>query len=165
MKQEEKVYTALAELGIQYKKTEHPPVYTVEESRQYWTDSTGAHTKNLFLRNKKGTTHYLVIMEHAKRLDIKALQRTIGSSSLSFASDRRLQENLGLSPGAVSAFGIINDETAAVEVFVDRDLLEYETINFHPNVNTATLTISVSDFKRFLEESGNRVTYITIENE
>jgi Ala-tRNA(Pro) deacylase len=163
MEPAEKVFAKLDELGISYTKTDHPPVYTVEEARKYWTDMKGAHTKNLFLRNKKATKHYLVIIEHAKRLDIKRLQRTIGSSSLSFASDRRLHEYLGLTPGAVSAFGIINDDSNAVEVIVDKDLLRFETINFHPNVNTATLTIAISDFKRFLEKSGNKVTYTTIE--
>lgn len=162
MGKEEKVYTALKDLGITYEKHEHPPVYTVEEAKAHWADIRGAHVKNLFLRNKKGNRHFLVILRFDKRLDIKNLQHIIGAGGLSFASDRRLEEYLGLNPGAVSAFGILNDEEKAVEVVIDRDLMAEEMINFHPNVNTVTLTISVKDFRRFLDESGNRVSVLEV---
>jgi Ala-tRNA(Pro) deacylase len=162
MEAEEKVYTTLDDLGIAYETHTHPPVYTVEEANQHWADIEGSHTKNIFLRNKKGSKHYLVIVEHAKKIDIKALQRKIMASTLSFASERRLQKYLGLSQGSVSAFGIINDENNEVEVVVDKDLLQQDKINFHPNVNTATVTISTEDFKKFLDQSGNKVKFIEL---
>lgn len=162
MKKEEKVYAALKDLGISYEKHDHPPVYTVEEAKAHWDKIRGAHVKNLFLRNKKGNRHFLVILGFDKRLDIKNLQGIIGAGGLSFASDRRLEEHLGLTPGAVSAFGILNDLEKAVEVVIDQDLMVEELINFHPNVNTATLTISVKDFQRFLDKSGNRVRVLEV---
>ncbi len=156
---EEKVYEVLDNLGIEYQKKEHPPVYTVEEADEYWADLEGTHTKNLFFRNKKGKRHFLVILDSSKNLDIKSLQGKIGAGTLSFASDRRLSEHLGLSKGAVSVFGLINDEKKAVEVIVDSKLLKSDRIGFHPNVNTATITISTHDFKKFLESRGNKVSY------
>lgn len=159
---EESVYAVLDELGVEYEKHTHPPVYTVEEANEHWADIKGGHTKNLFFRNKKGNRHILVILDHGKSLDIKKLQQKIGAGTLSFASDRRLSEYLGLTKGAVSPFGLINDEKKAVEVMIDKDLMEGEYINFHPNVNTATVTLSVDGFKKFLASRGNKVAYITL---
>lgn len=162
MSSEESVYSVLDELGIEYEKHSHPPVFTVEEANEHWAGIKGGHTKNLFFRNKKGNRHFLVILDHGKSLDIKRLQQKIGAGTLSFASDRRLSEHLGLTKGSVSAFGLINDEKKAVEVMIDKDLMEGEFINFHPNVNTATVTITVDDFKKFLASRGNKVTSITL---
>lgn len=159
MSAEAKVYETLENLGIHYEKIEHPPVYTVEEANEHWAKLEGTHTKNLFFRNKKGSRHFLVILDSGKKLDIKSLQSKIGAGTLSFASDRRLSEHLGLSKGAVSVFGLINDEAGKVEVIVDKKLLDGERIGFHPNVNTATLTVSVDDFKKFLQSRGNKITY------
>ena len=162
MSPEERVYSFLDELGIGYENHTHPPVYTVEEANEHWAKIKGGHTKNIFLRNKKGNRHFLVILDHGKSLDIKKLQQKIGAGTLSFASDRRLSEHLGLTKGAVSPFGLINDEKKAVEVIIDKDLMEGEYINFHPNVNTATVTISVEDFRKYLASRGNKVSYITL---
>lgn len=160
MEKDEKVYRTLKKLGIDYEKHDHPPVYTVEEAQGYWENIRGVHVKNLFLRDQKGKKHFLVIMPHDKQLDMKRLQRKIGSSKLSFASERRLEKFLGLTAGSVSLFGIINDEEKEVEVIVDSALLEGEFINFHPNINTATLTISTGDMQRFIEGNGNPVQYL-----
>lgn len=159
MSAEQKVYEVLDNLGIGYEKITHPPVYTVEEANEYWKNLEGAHTKNLFFRNKKGKRHFLVILDSEKSLDIKALQSKIGAGTLSFASDRRLEEHLGLTKGAVSVFGLINDENNGVEVIVDNKLLKSGRIGFHPNVNTATITIGIEDFKKFLDSTGNKVSY------
>jgi Ala-tRNA(Pro) deacylase len=159
---EEHVYSVLDDQNIEYEKHNHPPVFTVEEANEHWAGIKGAHTKNLFFRNKKGNRHFLVILDHGKSLDIKKLQTKIGAGTLSFASDRRLDEHLGLTKGAVSAFGLINDEKKAVEVMIDKDLMKHDYINFHPNINTATITISTEDFKKFLDSCGNKVTYISI---
>lgn len=154
---EQKVYDLLEQLGTSYKRYEHPPVYTVDEAKQYWQDIEGAHSKNLFLRNNKGSQHYLVILEESKKADIKDLSAKLAAGKLSFASERRLMEYLGLETGAVSPFGLINDQKKAVTVAVDRDLKKAGTVNFHPNVNTATVSLSFGDFEKFLEHCGNEV--------
>lgn len=157
---ENKLYELFEQLGISYTRYEHPPVYTVEEANQYWQDIEGAHAKNLFLRNNKGSMHYLVVLEESKTADLKDLSGKLVSGKLSFASERRLQEHLGLETGAVSPFGLINDQNRAVVVVLDKDLKKYEKVNFHPNVNTATITVAFKDFEKFLKHCGNELLYI-----
>jgi Ala-tRNA(Pro) deacylase len=159
---EESVYGELRALGIRYERHEHPPAATVEELAPYWADIDATHCKNLFLRNQKGNRHYLVIAVHSKRVDLRGVANQIGDGKLSFASPDRLARYLGVTPGAVSPFGLINDRDRHVRVFVDRDLRRASRVSFHPNVNTATLTLSFGDFERFLAACGNPVGYITI---
>ena len=158
---EQKVYDILGELKISYTKHEHPPVYTVDEAEQHWKNITGAHCKNLFLRNKKGKNHYLVIAKSEKRVNLKALTSRLGEDRLSFASPERMLRYLGLEPGAVSPFGLLNDRENAVVVVIDRDLKEASHVNFHPNVNTATVGITFTDFERFLSHCGNSIRYLS----
>ena len=162
MKGDNKVFEILDMLGINYEKHEHPPVYTVEEANQYWGDLDGMHCKNLFLRDKKGKNHYLVVMEENKKLDFEDIARKINSDKLSFGSEKRLEKYLGLERGAVSPFGIINDEGNEVVVIVDEEIKSADSVNFHPNVNTATVNISVCDFIKFLEWSGNDVIWANL---
>ena len=157
------VYDILEKLEISYTKHDHPPVYTVEEAEQHWENITGAHCKNLFLRNKKGKNHYLVVVESRKRVDLKALTKHLGEDRLSFASPERMMRYLGLEPGAVSPFGLINDRENAVVVVIDQDLKEASHVNFHPNVNTATLGITFADFEKFLSHCGNSIRYLHFE--
>lgn len=157
---EKKVYAVLDELGISYTRHEHPPVYTVEQAEEHWTQIIGAHCKNLFLRNKKGNRHYLVILEASKIADLKSLNKLLGEDRLSFASEKRLMKYLGLEAGAVSAFGLIQDTENLVQVVIDDDLKKAEAVNFHPNVNTATVGISFSDFEKFLTWSRNTIRFI-----
>jgi Ala-tRNA(Pro) deacylase len=159
---EEAVYERLASLGIAFTRHTHPPVATVEEAEQYWQDIDATHCKNLFLRNQKGTKHYLVILKHSKRADLRAVADQVGDGKLSFGSPERLMTHLGLTPGSVSPFGLINDREHGVRVVVDRDLKSAARLSFHPNINTATLTITAADFTRFLESCGNTITYVTI---
>lgn len=160
---EAKVYEALEKLDISYTRHEHPPVYTVEEAERHWTEITGVHCKNLFLRNKKGNRHYLVILEASKAADLKALNNTLGEDRLSFASGERLMRYLGLEAGAVSPFGLIHDKDNHVQVVIDEDLKKADALNFHPNVNTATVCLSFADFEKFLAWSGNPVRYLPFE--
>ncbi len=155
-----KVYDVLDELSINYVKHEHPPVYTVDEAKKYWKDIEGVHAKNLFLRNNKGNRHYLVVLEENKSADLSGLSEKLGAGKLSFASERRLAEHLGLETGAVSPFGLINDHKKAVIAVIDRDLAKHEKVNFHPNVNTATITVAYKDFDKFLKNCGNEVVLI-----
>lgn len=157
---EQKVYDTLDSLEIQYTRYEHPPVYTVEEAGKYWQDIEGAHCKNLFLRNNKGNRHYLVVLEQSKSADLKDLSAKLASGKLSFASERRLMEHLGLETGAVSPFGLINDEKKAVTLVLDKSLQKKGSVNFHPNVNTATVNLSYRDFDKFLKHCGNKVMHI-----
>lgn len=151
------VYALLERLGIAYQRHEHPPAYTVEDADRYYGHLPGGHFRNLFLRNKRGNRHYLLVVESHKPVDLKALRATIGESTLSFASPGRLRARLGLTPGSVSPFGLIHDAERSVVVLLDRDLLACERVNFHPNVNTATITVSREDFQRFLEHCGHEV--------
>jgi Ala-tRNA(Pro) deacylase len=157
---ERKVYEVLEQLGIPYARHEHPPVFTVEQAKEHWVGVAGAHCKNLFLRNEKGNRHYLVILEHNKKADLKILTRQLGEDRLSFGSPERLIRYLGLTPGAVSPFGLINDSRKEVRVVLDQDLRGSERINFHPNENTATVGISFADFERFLAWCGNTLRYL-----
>jgi Ala-tRNA(Pro) deacylase len=111
---ENKVYEVLRSLDIPFEVHHHPPVYTVEEAEKHWESVKGTHCKNLFVRNKKGNRHYLVILESSKRADFKELNRQLGEDRLSFASPERLKRFLGLEPGAVSPFGLINDSDKEV---------------------------------------------------
>jgi Ala-tRNA(Pro) deacylase len=156
------VAARLAQLGIPFERHEHPAVATVEEAVQHWSDIAATHCKNLFLRNQKGNRHYLVVVLHAKRADLRAVADQIGDGKLSFASPERLKTHLGLTPGSVSPFGLINDASHAVRVVLDRDLKAASRVSFHPNINTRTYVISSVDFTRFLEATGRSVQYVTI---
>jgi len=163
MTEEERAVAArLDALGIAYTRHDHPPVATVEEAVRHWADIPATHCKNLFLRNQKGDRHYLVIVEHAKRVDLRRLAEQIGDGKLSFASPERLKTYLGLTPGSVSPFGLINDSSRAVRVVIDGDLKAATRLSFHPNINTVTLTIAGADFTRFLEACGNIAQYVSV---
>jgi Ala-tRNA(Pro) deacylase len=159
---EEPVVARLNELGIPFTRHEHPPVATVDEATAHWSDIDATHCKNLFLRNQKGTRHYLVVMTASKRADLRAIADQIGDGKLSFASPERLMTHLGLTPGSVSPFGLINDREHAVHVVLDRDFQSSTRLAFHPNINTATLTISAEDFGKFLASCGNPMQYVDV---
>lgn len=149
-------------MGIAYERHEHPPVATVDEAEQYWAGIDATHCKNLFLRNQKGNRHYLVIVEHAKRADLRAVANQVGDGKLSFASPDRLMTYLGVTPGSVSPFGLINDRDHHIRVFLDRVLRSARRISFHPNINTVTLTMAYADFERFLRSCGNAAQFIDV---
>jgi len=156
------VVERLRELGIAFERHEHPPVATVEQAAEHWAGIDAAHCKNLFLRNQKGDRHYLLILEHSKKADLRAVANQIGDGKLSFGSPERLLKHLGLTPGSVSPFGLIHDSSHSVRVVVDRDLQAAARLSFHPNINTATLVVSKDDFVRFLAACGNPVQYIGV---
>jgi Ala-tRNA(Pro) deacylase len=159
---ERQVYEALDALGIPYVKHDHPPVATVAEAVTHWQGIEGAHCKNLFVRNKPGKRHYLIIAEHLKPLDLLAVSHKLGDSRLSFGSDERMMRCLGLHPGEVSPFGLLNDSTREVIVVLDASLRASEKVNFHPNVNTATLTIAYRDLEKFLAWRKNKVVVLDL---
>jgi len=139
-------------------------VASAVEADEHWSGIDAVHCKNLFLRNQKGTRYYLVIVQHRKRADLRAVADQIGDGKLSFASPERLMTHLGVMPGSVSPFGLINDASREVRVFLDRDLANATRISFHPNVNTVTVVLAFADFERFLAARGNPVRYLTVSN-
>ena len=154
------LYQLLDSLKIPYDYIEHPPVPTVEEAMKYWSDIESGHCKNIFFRNHKGNRHYLVILYYDSKLNIKELEQKLRQGKLTFASDRRLMQYLGLTPGSVSPFGLINDHTRHVHLFIDKNLMNFERLSFHPNTNTASLIIPREGLFRFLEHAGNTWEFI-----
>lgn len=138
-------------LGIATTTAMHPPVFTVAEAKLHRGEISGVHTKNLFVRNKKGRM-WLVVCDQDRDVDLRTLAGHLGSNSrLSFGSAERLMRYLGVVPGAVNPFAVMNDHTKAVTVVVDRDIVGEEPLNFHPLDNARTTTIATPDFLRFLE--------------
>jgi Ala-tRNA(Pro) deacylase len=156
------VYAALDALGIAYERYEHPAVFNADDASKYWNPIAGTQCKNLFLRNKKGDRHYLVVLEISKRADLKDLVKLVGDDRLSFGSPERLMAELGLTPGSVSPFGLLNDADGSVRVLVDRDLRGADRLIFHPNINTASVVVSWSDLQRFLSTRSNIVRVVGI---
>ena len=156
------LYTLLESLDIGFQYLEHPPVPTADEAMKYWSGIESGHCKNIFLRNHKGDRHYLVILYYNSQLKIHDLEHRLRQGKLSFASDKRLMQYLGLTPGSVSPFGLINDTAHHVHLFIDRNLLGHKRLSFHPNINTASLIVKTDDFLRFLEHCGNTYEFIDL---
>jgi len=162
MRGQKELYDLLTSLSVQFEYHEHPPVATIEDAITHWKDYNAGRCKNIFFRNHKGDRHYLVIIEHLAQLKIKDLEQRLKQGKLTFASDQRLMKYLGLQPGSVSPFGLINDKENHVHLFIDVKLLGFERLAFHPNINTATLVISKTDFISFLEHTGNTFEFIDL---
>jgi Ala-tRNA(Pro) deacylase len=144
----------LAAWDIAYQKVEHPAVFTYAEAEAKVPPMPGAHTKNLFLRDRKGRRHVLVVVSGDKRVDLGALARQLAVDKLSLASRDRLWKYLGVEPGAVTLLALINDCERVVEVVIDRSVWAASALQCHPLVNTATLVIERADVERFLEKTG-----------
>lgn len=151
----QKIYNLLRDLRVQYEEHQHPAVYTSAEAAQYYKDYPGAKVKSLFLRNRKGNQHYLVILTDQKKADLKELSKILGESQVGFASSERLQKYLQVTPGSVSPLGLVFDEGKHVKVVLDEAIMEHELINTHPNINTCTITMKVADLKRYIEHTGH----------
>lgn len=162
MRGQTELYDLLERLSIPFEYHEHPPLATIEDARIHWKDLDSGLCKNIFFRNHKGNRHYLVILEHLRLLDIHDLEKRLRQGKLTFASDARLKKHLGLEPGSVSPFGLINDKEKHVHLFIDEKLNEFDRLAFHPNVNTASLVILKSDFLRFLNHTGNTYEFIKL---
>ena len=149
----------LAEHGIDATTHDHPAVFTVEEGGDIKARIPGAHTKNLFLKDARGQL-WLISAEGRATIDLKRLHTVIGSARLSFGSADLMQETLGVTPGSVTAFGLLNDRDHRVRFVLDRTLAEAELVNFHPLTNTATTTLSGQGFRKFLDAIGVRPTVV-----
>ncbi len=159
---QKQVYEKLNELKIEFEYLEHPPVPTIEAAIRIRGKINGVFCKNLFFRNHKGNRHYLIIIEHSKQMQIRDLEQKLKQGKLSFASEKRMMKYLGLTPGSVSAFGIINDTENHVHVFLDSDLKNADKVSFHPNDNRATLILKYTDFMVFMNATGNSFEFIEL---
>ncbi len=151
----DELFAALDALGIKHATVKHPPVFTVEQAATLRGEVPGGHTKNLFLRDKKNTLYLVVALEDAE-IDLKGLHRTLGASGrFSFGSADLLTEVWGVTPGSVTPFGAINDTQGRVTVVLDAAMMEHETLNYHPLINTMTTSLSRDDLIKFLESTGH----------
>ena len=149
------LFAFLDRLQIKHRTISHPPLFTVEESRRLRGEIPGGHTKNLFLKDKRGALLLVVALEDAT-IELKSLHRRLDASGrFSFGSPELLRETLGIEPGAVTPFAAINDTARHVEVVLDQAIMGHETLNYHPLVNTMTTSIGRADLVRFLEATGH----------
>ncbi|MGH6928105.1 MAG: prolyl-tRNA synthetase associated domain-containing protein [Dongiaceae bacterium] len=150
-------------LGIQTQTAQHPPVFTVEEARALRGNLPGSHIKNLFLRNKKGEM-WLVVAEEDRAIDLKTLGEKLGAGRLSFGSPERLMTHLGVLPGAVTPFALINDRQGQVKVAIDKAILAQSPVNCHPLTNDMTTAIAPGDLLAFLEATGHKPMILDLDN-
>lgn len=144
----------LQAMGIATTTVDHPAAHTVAESSTIDIPLPGAHTKNLFLRDEEGTL-LLVIAKSSTIVDLKLLARKLGTGRLSFGKPEQLMEGLGVTPGSVTAFSIINDNMRRVRVILDQELMAHDSVNCHPLENTATTNIALADLLRFIRATGH----------
>ncbi|MFA5947519.1 MAG: prolyl-tRNA synthetase associated domain-containing protein [Candidatus Gracilibacteria bacterium] len=157
------IYKFLDDNGIVYQRFDHPAVFTCEEADRLCPIMPGVGTKNLFLRDKNGKRHFLVSVGKEKNVDLKKLKDIIGVSKLGFASEERLKEHLGVTPGSVTLLGLINDPACDVEVFIDEAIWN-QSLQCHPLVNSATLVVEFEGMKKFFELVKHTPTIIDIPN-
>lgn len=155
------LYQRLRALGIAWTHYEHKPVFTVQEAAAVNALQPGGHTKNLFLKDKKGGL-WLVVLRDDFRLDLNGLSRQIGAPRFSFASGEHLIATLGVPPGSVTPFALINDGDKKVRVVLDRDMLKMDPLNFHPLRNDRTISVSAADLLRFVAACGHAPQIVTL---
>lgn len=149
------LFTFLDRLGISHPTVTHPPLFTVGESQALRGKIPGGHTKNLFLTDKKGALYLVVALEDA-RIALNSLHRTLRASGrLSFGSAEKMREMLGVTPGSVTPFAVINDTDGHITVILDREMMQHDVLNYHPLTNTMTTTIGRDDLLKFLRATGH----------
>ncbi len=157
------LFAYLAELGIETVTAEHAPVFTVEEARALRGTIPGGHCKSLFLKNKKGDL-WLVVADEERRVDLKRLAKHLGAGNLSFGKPDLLREALGVDPGSVTPFALINDPGRRVRVVLDQAMLDHNKLNYHPLKNDATTTIASADLQAFIAALGHEAYITDLEN-
>ena len=148
------LFAFLDRLGIAHRTISHPPLFTVEQSRELRGPLEGGHSKNLFLKDKKDAVFLVSALEDAQ-IELKTLHHRLGAGRFSFGSADLMRDLIGVEPGAVTPFGVINDTARRVTVVLDEGLLAHETVNFHPLVNTMTTSIGRDGLVKFLEATGH----------
>lgn len=161
-KSPEELFSFLDGLGIKVTTVSHPPLYTVADSQALRGEIAGGHTKNLFLKDKKDN-YFLLTVEEDATIDLKSVHHTIGAASrVSFGKPEALMDLLGVAPGAVTAFGVINDSDRKVKMIIDEPLLAHDVINAHPLTNDATTSIAATDLVRFVEATGHEAVILKV---
>jgi Ala-tRNA(Pro) deacylase len=155
------LFAFLDRLGIKHSTVRHPPLFTVEQSRALRGQIPGGHTKNLFLRDKKGLIYLVVALEDA-RIDLKTLHHRLGAGRFSFGSADLLREVLGVAPGAVTPFAALNDRGGRVSVVLDAAMMAQALLNYHPLDNTMTTTIGRDDLLKFLSATGHEPQILAV---
>lgn len=145
----EQLLQKLTDLGIKYKNTPHPPAFTVEEGEKVWNNIPGMHCKNLFCKDAKGA-FWLIVAPALKKVDLKKIPAKIGSKRLTFANEDLLFEKLGITPGSVTPFSVINDKENIVHVVLDAEMMSQQYVNYHPLKNTATTTVTPEGLMKFM---------------
>tara|TARA_Y100001935_G_scaffold167491_1_gene137969 strand:- start:956 stop:1468 length:513 start_codon:yes stop_codon:yes gene_type:complete len=153
----------LREKNIDFQVHEHKPLYTVEDSEKLRGKIDGSHTKNLFLKNKKNEFFLFTCNERAK-IDLKQFSKSIDAKNLSFANENYLEKYLGIKPGSVSPYALLNDKKNNVSFYLDENLEKSEKINFHPLINDTTITMKTSDFINFILENKKRINIFSLEH-
>lgn len=156
------VLARIESLGIQTETIEHEPVFTVHDGPELKARLVGGHTKNLFLKNKKGAM-WLVVAEDHRRVDMKKLDPLLGSGRLSFGSADRLGRVLGVTPGSVTPLALINDDPPSLTVILDAKLMQFDRLYFHPLVNTMTTAITPDGLLRFIESCGHTAHIVDLD--
>lgn len=156
------IYEVLKNLNINYREYLHEAIFTVKESKDIDEKIPGFHCKNLFLKDKKNATYYLIIVGQDKKINLKELGLKLGIKRITFGLEDELMNCLKLTSGSVGPFGLINDTNKITKVIIDSEIQDANSVNFHPNINTKTLNISPIDLKKFLEWSGNSYLYLEI---
>jgi Ala-tRNA(Pro) deacylase len=155
------LFALLDRLGIAYRTVEHPPLFTVEQSRRLRGTIPGGHTKNLFLADKKGALFLIVALEDSS-VDLKRLHRRLDAGRFSFGSADLLRRTLGVEPGAVTPFALANDTSQRVSLALDEGLMRHEVLNFHPLDNKMTTSISRADLLKFIEATGHKPRILSL---
>jgi len=155
------LFAFLERLGVETKTIRHPPVFTVEEARDVRGTLPGGHCKSLFLKDKKGRI-WLAVVDEDRRVDLKELARTIGAARLSFGTETLLYEVLGITPGSVTPFALLNDPDHRVTVILDEDMLKLSPLHYHPLDNRATTAIAPEDLRAFIRACGHETITVAI---
>jgi Ala-tRNA(Pro) deacylase len=151
----------LNEAGVESTTISHPAVFTVEEARKYREGMSGAFTKNLFVRDKKGVMWLIVAIE-SQKVDLRAVAESLGHKRFSFGSPQRLMHYLGVIPGSVTPFGVFNDRGGHVRIALDEGLNAFDVWNFHPLINSMTTTLRAEDMLQFFERVDHPPTWVSL---
>lgn len=159
----EDLFAKLDALGIKYETHQHNPVFTVEEAQAVNRELSGGHSKNLFLKDKNGDLYLLVCLEDTA-VNLKNFRKLVGAKNLSFGKPELLKETLGIEPGSVTPFSLINDADQKVTIVLEERMIEMHMLNFHPLINSMTTQISSQDLGMFISDCGHDPLIVNLDS-
>ena len=157
------LFELLSAKDLDFQIHDHDPLFTVEDSEKLRGNIIGAHTKNLFLKNKKNN-FFLFSCDENSRVDLKKFSKSINAKNLSFANEEYLEQLLGIRPGSVSPYALLNDKNNVVEFYLDEKIFNSDDINYHPLINTTTITMKTSKFISFLLENNKKIHIFSLDS-